>query len=131
MDLGSSARAAVITRGLAEIMRLVAASGGRRETVSGLAGLGDLVLTCTGDLSRNRMTGIRLGRGETIDPTSNRAHGAPVAEGVTNARAIDALARRLGVEMPIVRAVVRALYERTPPKDIVGELLSRELKSEF
>ncbi|HVN27700.1 MAG TPA: NAD(P)H-dependent glycerol-3-phosphate dehydrogenase, partial [Candidatus Binataceae bacterium] len=104
LELGSSARAAVITRGLAEIMRLTAAGGGRRETIAGLAGLGDLVLTCTGDLSRNRSVGLRLGRGERPDVQSDRA-GKPVAEGIANARSVRALAARLGVEMPIVDGV--------------------------
>ena len=130
LDLGSSARAAVITRGLAEIMRLAAAGGGRRETIAGLAGLGDLVLTCTGDLSRNRTVGLRLGGGDQPEIQSNDA-GKPVAEGIANARSIRALAARLGVEMPIVNAVYRALYEAAAPDTIVDELLSRELKTEF
>ena len=130
LELGSSARAAVITRGLAEIMRLAAAGGGRRETIAGLAGLGDLVLTCTGDLSRNRTVGLRLGRGDRPDVKSDHA-GKPVAEGIANARSVRALAARLGVEMPIVNAVYRALYEAAAPDTIVDELLSRELKPEF
>jgi glycerol-3-phosphate dehydrogenase (NAD(P)+) len=131
LDLGSSARAAVITRGLAEIARLVEAAGGKRETVMGLAGLGDLVLTCTGDLSRNRSLGMKIGRegGFTLPaPQPNRA---PVAEGIVNARTVKMLAQRHRVEMPIVDAVYRALYEGTAPKAMVDELLSRALKSEF
>lgn len=128
LDLGSSARAALITRGLAEIMRLAEAAGARRETMAGLAGLGDLVLTCTGDLSRNRRLGIALARGDT-PPVS--ADGAPVAEGATNARSVRMLAVRLGVEMPIVAAVDRVLYEAAPANAMVDELLSRELKAEF
>jgi glycerol-3-phosphate dehydrogenase (NAD(P)+) len=131
LKLGSSARAAVITRGLAEIMRLVEAAGGRRETVAGLSGLGDLVLTCTGDLSRNRTAGIRLAHGEALEVGDGADEGRPVAEGISNARAIRALAGRLGVEMPIVSAVYRALYEAAAPATIVDELLSRELKPEF
>jgi glycerol-3-phosphate dehydrogenase (NAD(P)+) len=131
LGLGSSARAAVITRGLAEMMRLAEAAGGRRETIAGLSGLGDLVLTCTGELSRNRAAGIRLARGESKELLTSGGEGRPVAEGIANARAIRALARRLGVEMPIVDGVYRALYEAAAPATIVDELLSRELKPEF
>ncbi len=131
LGLGSSARAAVITRGLAEIMRLAEAAGGLRETIAGLSGLGDLVLTCTGDLSRNRAVGIRLARGEVLEVGDGEGEGRPVAEGIANARAIRALAKRLGVEMPIVDGVYRALYEAAAPATIVNELLSRELKPEF
>jgi len=131
LDLGSSARAAVITRGLAEIARLVEGAGGKRETVMGLAGLGDLVLTCTGDLSRNRSLGMQVGRegGFKIPPTPE--DGKPVAEGIVNARSVKMLSQRHGIEMPIVDAVYRALYEAEPPKAMVDELLSRALKSEF
>jgi len=131
LDLGSSARAAVITRGLAEIARLVEAAGGKRETVMGLAGLGDLVLTCTGDLSRNRSLGLKVGRegGFRIPPTPE--DGKPVAEGLVNARSVKTLSQRHEIEMPIVDAVYRALYEAEPPKAMVDELLSRALKSEF
>jgi glycerol-3-phosphate dehydrogenase (NAD(P)+) len=128
LDLGSSARAALITRGLAEMMRMAAAAGARRETMAGLAGLGDLVLTCTGELSRNRTLGFRIAQGESV-PTP--ADGAPVAEGIANALAIRTLAARIGVEMPIVEAVYRVLYEAAPAKAMVEELLSRQLKAEF
>ena len=128
LELGSSARAALITRGLAEISRLAVAAGGRRETITGLAGLGDLVLTCTGELSRNRSLGVRLGRGEAPPRPSP---GAPVAEGAANAAAVRMLAERLGVEMPIVSAVYRILYEAAPANAMVEELLNRELKAEF
>ncbi len=132
LGLGSSARAAVITRGLAELMRLAAAAGARRETIAGLAGLGDLVLTCTGDASRNRTLGLAIGRGAAPpDPRQPPAPGRPVAEGVVNARAVRALALRLGVDMPLVDAVYRILYEGQAPKAMVEELLSRELKAEF
>ncbi len=131
LDLGSSARAALITRGLAEIMRLVVAAGGRRETAAGLAGLGDLVLTCTGDLSRNRRAGRALARGELLDPADTHRDGAPVAEGIANARTVRALAAKLGVEMPIVDAVYRALYEGRTAQAMVRELLDRQLKAEF
>jgi glycerol-3-phosphate dehydrogenase (NAD(P)+) len=128
LDLGSSARAALITRGLAEMMRLAAAAGAHRETMAGLAGLGDLVLTCTGDLSRNRALGFRIARGE---PLSSSAEGSPVAEGAGNALVIRELAARIGVEMPIVSAVCRVLYESAPANVMVEELLSRQLKAEF
>jgi glycerol-3-phosphate dehydrogenase (NAD(P)+) len=131
LGLGSSARAALITRGLAEIMRLAEAAGGRRESIAGLAGLGDLVLTCTGELSRNRAAGIRLARGEVLEVGDRAVEGRPVAEGIANARAIRTLASRLGVEMPIVDGVYRALYEAAAPATIVDGLLSRELKPEF
>jgi glycerol-3-phosphate dehydrogenase (NAD(P)+) len=109
-------------------MRLAVAAGARRETIAGLAGLGDLVLTCTGELSRNRSLGVTIGRGETIPPPGA---GAPVAEGAANAAALKMLAQRLGVEMPIVSAVYRVLYEAAPANAMVEELLSRELKAEF
>ncbi|MGO9604713.1 MAG: NAD(P)H-dependent glycerol-3-phosphate dehydrogenase [Candidatus Binataceae bacterium] len=130
LGLGSSARAAVITRGLAEIMRLVEAAGGRRETAAGLAGLGDLVLTCTGDLSRNRAAGLALARGERprID---DGGEGRPIAEGIANARSVLALTHRLKVEMPIVSTVFRGLYEGQAPNAMVEALLSRGLKAEF
>lgn len=128
LNLGSSARAGLITRGIAEIMRLARAAGAQSETVAGLAGLGDLVLTCTGALSRNRNLGIALARGEK---PPELADGRPIAEGMSNAASIHKLARRLGVEMPIVTAVYRILYEGAPASAMVDELLSRELKAEF
>ena len=131
LDLGSSARAAVVTRGLAELARLIEAAGGRRDTVMGLAGLGDLVLTCIGELSRNRSLGLALGRSGGTQGLPAEQEGRPVAEGASNARAIRSLARRHGVEMPIVDAVYRTLYEAEPPKAMVEELLSRALKAEF
>jgi glycerol-3-phosphate dehydrogenase (NAD(P)+) len=131
LELGSSARAAVITRGLAEIARLVDAAGGKRETVMGLAGLGDLVLTCTGELSRNRSLGLKIGREGRFQLAEAHEAGTPIAEGIVNARSVRMLAERRGIEMPIVEAVYRALYEAEPPKAMVDELLSRALKSEF
>jgi len=128
LELGSSARAALITRGLAEMMRLAAAAGAKRETMSGLAGLGDLVLTCTGDSSRNRSLGLGIGRGQPLPPP---APDAPIAEGFANANSVRKLAERLKVEMPIVSAVYRLLYEAAPANAMVEELLSRELKAEF
>jgi glycerol-3-phosphate dehydrogenase (NAD(P)+) len=132
LGLGASARAALITRGLAELTRMGLRAGARAETIYGLAGLGDLVLTCTGDLSRNRALGLRIGQGETIaGGAANPPPGHPVAEGVSNALSIGRLAERMGVEMPIVAAVCRVLYEGAPAKAMVEELLSRELKAEF
>ncbi len=128
LELGASARAALITRGVAEIMRLAEAAGAKSETIAGLAGLGDLILTCTGDLSRNRRTGLAIAHRE---PISTEATGAPVAEGIANAESVWALAHRLNVEMPIVSAVHRVLYEKAPARAMVEELLSRELKAEF
>jgi len=131
LDLGSSARAALITRGLAELTRLGLRAGARAETIYGLAGLGDLVLTCAGDLSRNRALGLRIGQGGSVGAAVNPPPGHPVAEGMSNALSIKRLAERMGVEMPIVAAVCRVLYEGAPAKAMVEELLSRELKAEF
>jgi glycerol-3-phosphate dehydrogenase (NAD(P)+) len=131
LGLGLSARAALITRGLAELTRLASRAGARTETIYGLAGLGDLVLTCTGDLSRNRGVGIEIGRGRPFDSTIPGPPGVPVAEGISNARSIRALAVRMAVEMPIVEAVCRVLYEAAPVQAMVEELLGRELKTEF
>lgn len=134
LDLGLSARAALITRGLAELGRLAMRAGGRAETMAGLAGLGDLVLTCTGELSRNRALGLGIGRGEGVGTPPGAgaaASGHPVVEGMSNARAIRRLAERLGVEMPIVAAVCRVLYEGAAANAMVEELLSRGLKAEF
>ena len=128
LSLGASARAALITRGLAETTRLAVAAGARRETMAGLAGLGDLVLTCTGDLSRNRRLGFTIARGEAVPVP---ADGEPIAEGIANARSLRMLAERLGTEMPIVTAVERILYEGAPANAMVEELLRRELKAEF
>ncbi|HVB79473.1 MAG TPA: NAD(P)H-dependent glycerol-3-phosphate dehydrogenase [Candidatus Binataceae bacterium] len=133
LGLGSSARAALITRGLAELARLGLRAGGRAETIYGLAGLGDLVLTCTGDLSRNRALGFKIGQGETVagDAPGMPSAGHPVAEGVSNAHSIRRLSERMGVEMPIVAAVCRVLYEAAPANAMVDELLRRELKAEY
>ena len=128
LELGSSARAALITRGIAEIMRLADAAGARSETIAGLAGMGDLVLTCTGGLSRNRKLGLGLAHGERPPEPGD---GKPVAEGMTNAAAVRKLAERLGVEMPIVSAVYGVLYEGLSVSAMVDGLLSRELRTEF
>jgi glycerol-3-phosphate dehydrogenase (NAD(P)+) len=107
------------------------AAGGMRETAMGLAGLGDLVLTCTGDLSRNRSLGLKIGREGGYKPAPIDEPSGPVAEGIVNARSIKLLAQRHRVEMPIVDAVYRALYEAEPPKAMVDKLLGRTLKAEF
>jgi glycerol-3-phosphate dehydrogenase (NAD(P)+) len=128
LGLGLSARAALVTRGLAEIMRLGRPLGARMETLAGLAGLGDLVLTCTGALSRNHSMGIAIGKGE---PRRQSRPGDPVAEGIASARSVKMLAHKHKIEMPIVSAVYRCLYEDQKPKAMVEELLSREPKPEF
>ncbi|MBI5505475.1 MAG: NAD(P)-dependent glycerol-3-phosphate dehydrogenase [Deltaproteobacteria bacterium] len=129
LGYGLNARAATITRGLAEILRLALSMGGRTETLSGLAGVGDLVLTCTGDLSRNRQVGLRLGRGESISEILGGMR--MVAEGVRNTKAVKHLAERQGVEMPIVKCAYKVLYEGMPPGQALEELFGRSLKPEF
>jgi glycerol-3-phosphate dehydrogenase (NAD(P)+) len=129
LGFGNNARAALITRGLAETGRLSIALGGRRETLMGLAGLGDLVLTCTGDLSRNRRVGLALAAGEHLDAiTAGLGH---VAEGIAAARAAHRLASSLNVEMPICAAVYCVLYENLSPRQAVEALLAREPGPEF
>ena len=128
LGLGSNATAALITRGLAEITRLVAACGGRRETLSGLAGLGDLVLTAYGSLSRNRRVGIALGQGKNIDDVTS--HMRMVAEGVKTAKSTVELARWLKVEMPIAEKIYSVLYEGLKPRDAISDLMERKLKEE-
>jgi glycerol-3-phosphate dehydrogenase (NAD(P)+) len=128
LGFGNNARAALITRGLAETGRLSAALGGRRDTLMGLAGLGDLVLTCTGDLSRNRRVGVALAQGRTLaEALTELGH---VAEGVASAAAVRKLSRHHGVEMPICDAVHAVLYEGLPAKRAVERLLRREPRSE-
>jgi glycerol-3-phosphate dehydrogenase (NAD(P)+) len=128
LGLGSNATAALITRGLAEITRLVVACGGRRETLSGLAGLGDLVLTSYGSLSRNRRVGIALGQGKTVDGVVS--HMRMVAEGVKTTRSTLELARKLNLEMPITEKMYSVLYEGLRPKDAIADLMERRLKEE-
>ena len=128
LGLGSNATAALITRGLAEITRLVVACGGRRETLSGLAGLGDLVLTSYGSLSRNRRVGIALGQGKKIEEVISNMR--MVAEGVKTAKSTVALARRLNVEMPIAEKIYSVLYEGLKPQDAINDLMERKLKEE-
>ena len=128
LGLGSNPAAALITRGLAEMTRLVVACGGRRETLSGLAGLGDLVLTAYGSLSRNRRVGVALGQGKNIDEVlpSTRM----VAEGVKTAKSTVALARKLNVEMPIAEKMYAVLYEGLKPQDAIDDLMERKLREE-
>ena len=128
LSFGHNARAALITRGLAETARLSAAFGGDATTLMGLAGLGDLVLTCTGDLSRNRRVGLALAAGKSL-PSILDALGH-VAEGVSAAQAAMRLARHYRIDMPITEAVYRVLYEALPVRRAVESLLEREPKSE-
>jgi glycerol-3-phosphate dehydrogenase (NAD(P)+) len=128
LGLGYNARAALITRGLAEMSRLGVALGARERTFSGLSGLGDLVLTCTGPLSRNYTVGLELGRGRTIEDIVSSMK--TVAEGVKTSRAVLALAGREDVEMPIAKAVSSVIEGRRSPMDAVSELMGRELKEE-
>jgi glycerol-3-phosphate dehydrogenase (NAD(P)+) len=126
--LGDNARAALVTRGLAEMGRLAERLGGRPLTLAGLAGLGDLVLTCTGELSRNRQVGLALARGEALAEVLTRV--GHVAEGVGTARTAAALAARLAVEMPITREVASVLYDGKAPRDAVNDLLARDIRAE-
>ena len=128
MGLGLNARAALITRGLAEITRLGVALGGRTETFMGLAGVGDLILTCTGDLSRNRKVGLGLAQGKKLDTiVTELGH---VAEGVRCAQAVRALAQDVGVDMPITNAVAAVLFDGDSPRAMVERLLSRDPRDE-
>lgn len=126
--LGTNARAALITRGLTEITRLAVARGANPLTMMGLAGLGDLVLTCTGDLSRNRRVGLGLGQGKTLAAILEEL--GQVAEGVVTARSAWALAQKVGVDMPLTEQVYRMLYEDKPVKDVLKTLVGRERKAE-
>ncbi|PLX88285.1 MAG: glycerol-3-phosphate dehydrogenase [Desulfuromonas sp.] len=128
LGFGHNARAALITRGLAEIARLGEAMGARPATFAGLAGMGDLVLTCTGDLSRNRTVGLELGRGRKLDEVLGEMH--MVAEGVKTALSAHQLAEKLGVDMPITREMHQILYCDKPPRQAVADLMLRELKGE-
>jgi glycerol-3-phosphate dehydrogenase (NAD(P)+) len=120
--------AALLTRGLAEMSRLGTAMGGDPKTFSGLAGMGDLVLTCTGGLSRNRTLGTRLGKGEKLNDIMSGLK--TVAEGVKTAKAARELSKRHQVAMPVVEEVYQLLYEQKDPKLAVKDLMSRELKGE-
>jgi glycerol-3-phosphate dehydrogenase (NAD(P)+) len=128
MGLGLNARAALITRGLAEITRLGIAVGGRMETFMGLTGIGDLILTCTGDLSRNRKVGLGLAQGKPLDAiVAELGH---VAEGVRCAQAVRALAMDCQIEMPITNAVAAVLFDGDSPRDMVARLLARDPREE-
>jgi glycerol-3-phosphate dehydrogenase (NAD(P)+) len=129
LGFGSNSVAALITRGLAEITRLARREGAQMETLMGLAGLGDLVLTCTGNLSRNRFVGEELGKGRTLDEIM--AELTEVAEGINTARAVKKLADRAGLEMPITNEVNAVLYDGKSARDAVAELMSRPLREEI
>jgi glycerol-3-phosphate dehydrogenase (NAD(P)+) len=128
LGLGLNARAALITRGLAEVTRLGTTLGGNIETFMGLTGMGDLILTCTGDLSRNRRVGLNLAQGKALDTiVTELGH---VAEGVPCAKAVRELAARLGVEMPITNAVAAVLFDGERPQDMVARMLARDPRDE-
>ena len=129
LGLGSNSVAALITRGLAEITRLARREGAQIETLMGLAGLGDLVLTCTGSLSRNRFVGEELGKGKTLAEIAAGMN--EVAEGINTARAVKQLADRASLEMPITNEVNAVLYDGKPARDAVAELMSRPLRDEI
>lgn len=129
LGLGHNSVAALITRGLAEITRLTIACGGKPETMAGLAGLGDLVLTCTGGLSRNRSVGVELGRGRKLDDIISGMHGM-VAEGVLTTNAAVGLARKMGVEMPITEQMHAILQEGKSPEEAIRDLMRRPATNE-
>jgi glycerol-3-phosphate dehydrogenase (NAD(P)+) len=129
LGFGHNTRAALITRGLAEIAKLSMARGGSALTLAGLAGMGDLVLTCTGELSRNRTVGFEMGKGRTLaDVLASLGH---VAEGVKTAKSAFDLSQKLGVDMPITSEVYKVLYEDKPAARAVVDLMARELGPEF
>ncbi len=128
MGFGANTRVALITRGLAEMMRLGVKLGAARETFMGLAGLGDLVLTCTDDQSRNRRLGLALGRGQTLQEAQTGIQ--QVVEGVLASRAVCAVAAHLSVDMPICREIHRVMHEGKPVREAVQELMGREMRSE-
>lgn len=128
LGFGSNSVAALITRGLAEVTRLALREGGKTETLMGLAGLGDLVLTCTGTLSRNRYVGEELGKGRRLEEITACMH--EIAEGVNTTLAVKELAERLQVDMPITSEVHAVLYERKSARDAANELMTRPLREE-
>ena len=128
LGLGFNPRAALITRGLAEMTRLGVALGAEPLTFAGLAGMGDLVLTCTGSLSRNRTVGVEIGQGRPIAEVLHARE--TIAEGVITTQSAHALAMSRGVEMPIVRTMHRILFEAMPPRDAIAELMARALRAE-
>lgn len=129
LGFGYNTRAALITRGLAEISRLGVKMGAHPLTFSGLAGIGDLLLTCTGDLSRNRTVGLQLGQGKKLNEILGGMR--EVAEGVITAKSIHALAKKMEVEMPISEQVYRVLYENKDPRRVLRDLMERDLKHEL
>jgi len=129
LGLGSNTSAALITRGIAEITRLAVACGGRRQTLAGLAGMGDLVLTCTGSLSRNRSVGVELGRGRKL-PEILAGMNGKVAEGVRSTAAALGLAARYGVEMPITQQMDAVLHRDKSPREAIHELMTRPGRDE-
>lgn len=129
LGFGHNTRALLMTRGLAEVAKLAMARGGSALTVAGLAGMGDLVLTCTGALSRNRTVGVEMGKGKTLaEVLAGLGH---VAEGVKTTKSAFGLGMKLGVEMPITQEVYKVLYEGKPLREAVGDLMARELSYEF
>ena len=128
LGFGANTRIALINRGLVELMRLGVALGAKKETFMGLAGMGDLVLTCTDDLSRNRRMGLAIAAGKTVEETQQEI--GQVVEGVKAAKAVHEVAEKLGIEMPIVNQVYRILYEGLSPREAVAALMRRELKRE-
>jgi glycerol-3-phosphate dehydrogenase (NAD(P)+) len=128
LEYGLNARAALITRGLAEIARIGEAQGAHPLTFAGLSGMGDLVLTCSGELSRNRQVGLALGRGETLDDIIGRMN--MVAEGVKTTKVAAELATKLGVRAPIADAMRNVLYDGMPARQAVAALMQRSLKPE-
>ncbi len=129
LRFGYNARAALITRGLAEISRLGVSMGANPLTFAGLAGMGDLVLTCTGDLSRNRSVGIKIGEGMSIEEITGRMK--MVAEGVKTTKSAFELGRKMGVDMPIINQVYNIIYEKKKPEKAVRDLMKRKLKAEI
>jgi glycerol-3-phosphate dehydrogenase (NAD(P)+) len=128
LGLGNNAMAALITRGLAEMTRLAVAMGGKPQTLAGLAGLGDLVLTCNGDLSRNRTVGVELAKGRRLEEITGSMK--MVAEGVKTTNAAVDLAKRYSVEMPIAEQMYQVLHEGISPKAAIQRLMERSLKGE-
>jgi glycerol-3-phosphate dehydrogenase (NAD(P)+) len=128
LGYGYNTVSGLITRGLAEMNRLAVGLGAEQTTLSGLAGLGDLILTCTGHLSRNRQVGLELGRGKTIDEITGRMR--MVAEGVRTTEAIHRLAQKMNISMPITEQVYKVIYEKKDPRAAILELMTRELKEE-
>lgn len=128
LGFGNNARAALITRGLVEITRLAVASGAHPMTMGGLAGMGDLVLTCTGDASRNRTVGLRIGKGEKLEDIIKSTN--TVAEGVLTSSAAAKLAKKLNVDCPIIDGIFRVIHEKAEPLGVVSEVMSRDLKME-